>query len=98
PLSTTLCPYTTLFRSPKYPWAATLYGDKGMLRVSVNDFDFYPAGRNEPTLSGKPLLEEDKYPEDRTEKDLERHVASAVRVHMQRSEEHTSELQSPDHL
>jgi predicted dehydrogenase len=68
---------------PKYPWAATLYGDKGMLRVSVNDFDFYPAGRNEPAMSGTALREEDKYPEDRTEKDLERHVASAVRVHMQ---------------
>jgi predicted dehydrogenase len=38
---------------------------------------------NAPTLTGKALYEYDKYPEDRTEKDLERHVASAVRRHMQ---------------
>ena len=35
-----------------------------------------------PTLTGKALYEYDKYPEDETEKDLERHVASAVRGHM----------------
>ena len=27
-------------------------------------------------------MELDKYPEDKTEKDLERHVAPAVRIHM----------------
>ena len=66
---------------PKYPWGATLYGDKGTLKVSVNDYDFTPWGRQEPTLSGKAVFEDDKYPEDKTEKDLERHVASANRQH-----------------
>jgi predicted dehydrogenase len=66
---------------PKYPWGATFYGDKGTLKVSVNSYDFTPQGRNEPTESGKALFEEDKYPEDKTEKDLERHVAAANRRH-----------------
>ncbi len=67
---------------PKYPWSAILYGDKGTLKASVNDYEFFPAGRREPALSGKAVFEYDKYPEDRTEKDLERHVASAVRGHV----------------
>jgi predicted dehydrogenase len=67
---------------PKYPWAATLYGDKGTLKASVNDYDFIPAGSRTPALSGKAVFEEDKYPEDKTEKDLERHVAAAVRGHV----------------
>ena len=33
-------------------------------------------------MSGQPLFEYEKYPEDKTEKDLEQHVASAIRVHM----------------
>jgi predicted dehydrogenase len=67
---------------PEYPWSATLYGDKGTLKADVHKYAFTPQGRNTPTLTGKALFEEDKYPEDATEKDLERHVASAVRVHM----------------
>ena len=67
---------------PKYPWAAFFYGDKGTLKAGVNGYDFYPAGKTESTLKGEPLFEYDKFPEDKTEKDLERHVASAVRVHM----------------
>ena len=67
---------------PKYPWAAILYGDKGTLKASVNSYDFFPMGKSEPTLHGEALLEYDKYPEDLTEKDLERHVASAIRGHM----------------
>jgi predicted dehydrogenase len=68
---------------PKYPWAAIFYGDKGTLKASVNGYDFYPSGKTESTLKGEPLFEYEKYPEDKTEKDLERHVASAVRGHMQ---------------
>ena len=67
---------------PKYPWAAIFYGDKGTLKASVNGYDFYPAGKTESTLKGEPLFEYEKYPEDKTEKDLERHVASALRGHM----------------
>jgi predicted dehydrogenase len=67
---------------PKYSWAAIFYGDKGTLKAAVNGYDFYPRGKTESTLKGEPLFEYEKFPEDKTEKDLERHVASAVRVHM----------------
>lgn len=66
---------------PEYPWGATLYGDKGTLKLSVNKYEFFPSGKNSPTLSGKALFEFEKYPEDKTEKDLEQHVASACREH-----------------
>jgi predicted dehydrogenase len=68
---------------PKYPWAAIFYGEKGTLKAGVNGYDFFPRGKTESTLRGEPLYEYEKFPEDKTEKDLERHVASAVRVHMQ---------------
>jgi predicted dehydrogenase len=67
---------------PDYPWGATIYGDKGTLKLSVWRYDFIPMG-NGQRLHGEPLYEYDKYPEDRTEKDLERHVASGIRWHMQ---------------
>jgi predicted dehydrogenase len=67
----------------KYPWSATFYGDKGTLKASVFDYEFFPQGKNKPAAQGKPLLEYDKFPEDETEKDLERHCASAIRWHMQ---------------
>jgi predicted dehydrogenase len=67
---------------PKYPWAAVLYGEKGTLKASVNSYDFYPHGQTTSAQSGQALFEYEKYPEDRTEKDLERHVASAIRGHM----------------
>ena len=65
-----------------YPWGATIYGEKGTLKLSVNKFEFFPVGQTKSKLSGQALFEYDKYPEDRTEKDLERHVASAIREHM----------------
>lgn len=67
---------------PKYPWAAILYGENGTLKASVNGYEFFPRGSAQSTMKGEPLFEYDKFPEDRTEKDLERHVASAVRWHM----------------
>src|SRR5262249_12625615 len=68
---------------PKFPWGPPIYGDKGTLKMDVHRSEFPPAGKTEPTLKGEALFEYEKYPEDKTEKDLERHVASAVRVHMQ---------------
>ena len=65
---------------PKYPWAATFYGEKGTLKASVNGYDFTPFGKKEPALSGKAVIL-DKYPEDKTEKDIEIHVAEANRQH-----------------
>jgi hypothetical protein len=67
---------------PKYPWAAVIYGEKGTLKMSVNSFEFTPRGGGAKPISGEALFEYEKYPEDEKEKDLERHVASAVRVHM----------------
>ena len=65
-----------------YPWGATLYGDKGTLKLDVYKYAFTPLGAEKPTQTGKALYEYEKYPIDETEKDLERHVASAVRWHM----------------
>ncbi|MFO0899445.1 MAG: Gfo/Idh/MocA family oxidoreductase [Pirellulales bacterium] len=67
---------------PKYPWGATLYGDRGTLKVSVNHYDFIPHGGGQP-LAGEAVFELDQYPEDRTEQDLEQHVAAANRRHQQ---------------
>jgi predicted dehydrogenase len=66
---------------PKYPWGATIYGDKGTLKVSVQSYDFVPSGKGTP-IHGDVVLELDEYPEDKTEKDLEKHVAPAIRRHM----------------
>lgn len=66
---------------PKYPWGATLYGDKGTLKLSVMGYDYTPMGQGE-AIHKEVTYELDQYPEDRTEKDLERHVAPAIRVHM----------------
>lgn len=68
---------------PKYTWGATFYGEKGTLKAGVYSYDFIPVGKN----NGEPVhkdvtYEFEQYPEDRTEKDLERHVAPAIRGHM----------------
>jgi predicted dehydrogenase len=65
----------------KYPWAATFYGDKGTLKASVFSYDFIPRGGGQPVHKDQ-VMELDQYPEDRDEKDLERHVAPAIRGHM----------------
>jgi predicted dehydrogenase len=66
---------------PKYPWGATFYGEKGTLKAGVYGYDFIPLGGGQP-VHRDVTYEFDKYPEDRTEKDLETHVAPAVRYHM----------------
>ncbi|HEY6393744.1 MAG TPA: Gfo/Idh/MocA family oxidoreductase [Bryobacteraceae bacterium] len=67
---------------PKYPWGATLYGEKGTLKVSVNSYDFTPLGAKGQPIHRDVTYELEQYPEDKTEKDLERHVAPAIRHHM----------------
>lgn len=67
--------------SPKFPWGATLYGDKGTLEASVMGYVFTP--RNGSPIKVDVRYELDEYPEDKTEKDLEKHVAPAIRHHMQ---------------
>ncbi len=66
---------------PKYPWGATFYGDKGTLKVSVFSYDFIPLGGGEP-VHRDVTYELEQYPEDKTEKDLEKHVAPAIRYHL----------------
>ena len=65
-----------------YPWAATLYGDKGTLKAGVMGYDFTPSVKGEQPVHKDVTYEFEQYPEDRTEKDLERHVAPAIRGHM----------------
>jgi predicted dehydrogenase len=66
---------------PDYPWGLTLYGEKGTLKASVMSYDFVPRGGG-PAVHRDVTYELDEFPQDRTEKDLERHVAPAIRAHM----------------
>jgi predicted dehydrogenase len=66
---------------PDYPWGATFYGDKGTLKTSVYRYDFLPVGGKTP-VHRDVTYELEQYPEDKTEKDLEKHVAPAIRGHM----------------
>ena len=66
---------------PKYPWGMTFYGDKGTLKASVMSYDFIPHGDGTPVHEDV-VYELEQFPEDKTEKDLERHVAPAIRAHM----------------
>jgi predicted dehydrogenase len=66
---------------PKYPWAATIYGDRGTLRAGVMSYDFVSTDGKEK-IHKDVTYELDQYPEDRTEKDLEKQCAPAIRHHM----------------
>src|SRR5258708_11495725 len=67
---------------PKYPWAATFYGDKRTLKASVMSYDFIPSGGGGQAVHRDVTYELELYPEDKTEKDLEKHVPPAIRVHL----------------
>jgi predicted dehydrogenase len=67
---------------PAYPWGATLYGEKGTLKMSVMSYDFIPRGGDAKPIHKDVAYELDQYTVDKTEKDLEQHVAPAIRVHM----------------
>lgn len=64
-----------------FPWGAILYGDKGTLKLSVQRYEFVPLGQGSP-VRREVTLELDRYPEDASEKALEKHVAPAIRGHM----------------
>ena len=66
---------------PKHPWGATFYGDKGTLKADVYGYEFTPQNGGE-AIRKDVTYEFDQYPEDKTEKDLETHVAPAIRHHM----------------
>jgi predicted dehydrogenase len=73
---------------PKYRWGATFYGEKGTLKASVYTFDFIPLDGGTPIhrewndANAKYPVDSDKFPEDKTEKRIEYHVAPAIREHM----------------
>ncbi|HET6246903.1 MAG TPA: Gfo/Idh/MocA family oxidoreductase [Tepidisphaeraceae bacterium] len=66
---------------PRYPWGATFYGDKGTLDCSVMGYTFNPSDGGAPVHKDV-VYELEQYPEDKTEKDLEKHCAPAIRAHM----------------
>jgi predicted dehydrogenase len=67
---------------PQYPWGATFYGEKGSLKTSFFGYDFIPCGGQEKPIHRDVVYELEQYPEDKTEKDLERQVAPAIRRHV----------------
>jgi predicted dehydrogenase len=67
---------------PKYQWGATIYGDKGTLKAGVMSYDFTPTAKDQQPIREDVVYELEQFPEDKTEKDLERHVAPAIRAHM----------------
>ena len=74
---------------PKYRWGATFYGEKGTLKASVYTFDFIPLDGGTPLhrewndINAKYPVDSVKFPEDKTEKRIEYHVAPAIREHME---------------
>jgi predicted dehydrogenase len=66
---------------PDFQWFGTIHGENGILKCGVFRYEWIPNGASKPEKSRKALLEYATYPEDETEKDLERHVASAMRGH-----------------
>jgi predicted dehydrogenase len=66
---------------PKYPWALTLFGEKGTLKASVTSYDFLPEGGGKP-IHKDYLDEREQYPEDVTEKDIDLNGAPATRANM----------------
>jgi predicted dehydrogenase len=68
---------------PKYPWGATFYGDKGTLKASVMSYDFISMEKGAEPVHKDVTYELEQYPEDKTEERLEKHVAPAIRRHMQ---------------
>jgi hypothetical protein len=67
---------------PKYGWGATLYGDKGTLKLSVFGYDFTPNGGGAAAHADF-VDEQDKYPADTEHKETELYAAPATRRHMQ---------------
>jgi predicted dehydrogenase len=67
---------------PDYPWGATLYGEHGVLKLSIRKYDFIPQGKNAKPQHGDYLDEKDQYPEDVQHQRTELFAAPATRRHM----------------
>ncbi len=68
---------------PDYWWGANFYGDKGTLKASVFRYDYTPIDKGAQPVHKDVTYELEQYPEDKTEPRLEKHVAPAIRRHMQ---------------
>jgi predicted dehydrogenase len=79
---------------PEWPWAATLYGDKGTLKISVQAYEFTPHAGGQP-MRGQFVDESDKYPEDKQHKETELFAAAATRRHLQNFLEARREKKRP---
>ena len=66
---------------PKYRWAATIWGEKGVLQASVHAYNFQPHGGKK--IERDVVLELEEYPEDKTEERLEHFAAPAIRRQLQ---------------
>jgi predicted dehydrogenase len=66
---------------PEYPWAFTLYGEKGTLKADVYKYDFIPEGKG-TKIHKDVVYEKEKYPEDLKEPRIELHTAPATRLHL----------------
>lgn len=64
---------------PDYGWAGIIHGDKGTLKASVYGWDFIPEGRGGEKIHRDVVYELEEYPEDKTERGLEKHCAPAIR-------------------
>src|SRR5207244_12667015 len=91
----TLVPYTTLFRSPGDEKRQTLYvmrtAGRSARLVTVLESVGEAASVRAVRAQGSVI-------EVETAHGVDRHTATALGWEIARSEEHTSELQSPDHL
>ncbi|WP_116125086.1 Gfo/Idh/MocA family protein [Lewinella sp. IMCC34183] len=65
---------------PEFPWAMTLYGDRGTLQADPYKYVFTPHG-GEP-VRVEAVYEREAFPEDVTEEGIEIHAAPATRAHM----------------
>lgn len=62
------------------PWGATIYGEKGTLKLSVHSYDFVPLG-NGTSVHGEFVDESEKFPEDTKHTETELFAAPATRRH-----------------
>jgi predicted dehydrogenase len=66
---------------PDYPWAFSIYGEKGTLKADVYKYDFIPEGKGQRSHKDV-VYERKKYPEDIGEPRIELHTAPATRMHL----------------
>jgi predicted dehydrogenase len=66
---------------PDYPWGATLYGDRGTLKLSIHSYDFVSKDGSE-TVRGEWVDEREQYPGDVAHNETELFAAPGNRAMM----------------